>query len=69
MEVWVEVLELVHVEFSVSIELSQSPVVMEVAGECGIRMGVSGDWATDVRLWVLFSLSQSPVVMEVAAKG
>ena len=66
MEVWVEVLELVHVEFSVGIELHKSPVVVEVTAEGGVWVGVPWNWTSDVWLRILVQLSQSPIVMKMA---
>ena len=52
------------------IGLHMSPVIVEVAGECGIIMGVVWNWSSDVWLWVLIliSLSISPIVMNEARK-
>ena len=52
------------------VSLHMSPVIVEVAGECGIIMGVVWNWSSDVWLWVLIliSLSISPIVMNEACK-
>lgn len=52
-------------------ELQLGPVIVEVAGEGAVRMGVFGHWASNVWLWVLLdaSLNLGPVVVEVTREG
>jgi len=56
----------------VSAGLSYCPVIVEVAGKGGVRMGVLWHWSPDVRLRILsncsIELSNSPVVVEVAGE-
>jgi len=50
----------------VVVELSMGPVVVKMAGEGRIRVGISWHWASDVWLGVFANLEVSPVVVQVA---
>ena len=59
-EAWSKVFELLTLELDVGliirirvVQLSKSPVVMEVAGESAIGMSIVWHWSTNVWLWIL----------------
>jgi len=62
-EVWNEMLELLVLELEVS------PVVVQVAAESAIWVGISWHWTSDVWLGVLASLGIGPVVVQVRGEG
>jgi hypothetical protein len=48
---------------------SNSPIVVQVAGEGAVWMSVLWHWTTDIWLWILLLLSKSPVIVEVAGES
>lgn len=49
--------------------LENSPVIVEMAAESGVRVSIPWDWSSDVWLRILIGLNVSPIVMEMAREG
>jgi len=59
----------VRVNIHVVPSLNLGPVIVEMAGEGRVWMGVFRHWASDVRLWVFRQLELSPIVMQVGGES
>ena len=61
--------EVLEFAWDVVTELHLGPVVVDMAGEGAVGVGVLGHWAADVWLWVLSKLKLGPIVVNVAAES